>query len=246
MKALYWIPTVLFYLTFGFVLGIFHLAQVLALKIGYQAHKSTVDAMISCINASLLIVGARRKTIHQAGRLPTNRPIILVSNHQSMFDIPALGDVFKQYHPKYIAKSSLAKGIPSISINIRKGGSIFIDRKNKEGALEQIKAFAAYLNQYNRAGSIFPEGTRSKDGTVAEFRPSGLKIMIEAMPEAVIVPVALQNYWKIGKYRMKPIPFGIALRCTVLPPIERSGKSTEEIIKLLETQIRAAAEVNIQ
>ncbi|MEM9846746.1 MAG: lysophospholipid acyltransferase family protein [Bacteroidota bacterium] len=242
MKILYWIPTILFYFTFGAVLGLFHIAQVIALRIGYQAHKSVVDAMVVCLNASLLVVGARRKVVNQAGNLSRAHPVIIVSNHQSMFDVPALGNIFRKNHPKYIAKDSLAKGVPSISINIRKGGSIAINRKDKESASKAILAFTDYLNQNNFSGSIFPEGTRSKDGSVAMFRRGGLKVMIEAMPDATIVPVALQNFWKIGRYRMKPIPFGIALRCTVLPPIDRAGKTPEEIIELLESQIRATAE----
>ena len=232
----------MFYLGFGAVLGIFHIMQVIALKIGYQAHKRTVDFMVSFLNASLLIVGARRKVINRAGNLPIGQPMIIVSNHQSMFDVPSIGRIFRKHHPKYIAKKSLSKGVPSISINIQKGGSVSIDRKDKEGALRKIEKFTDYLNLNSYAGTIFPEGTRSKDGRVADFKPSGLKIMIESMPTAIIVPVALQNFWQIGKYRMKPIPFGIPLRCTVLPPIERAGKSTAEIIALLETQIRETAE----
>ncbi|NJK83130.1 MAG: hypothetical protein HC912_04220 [Saprospiraceae bacterium] len=88
--------------------------------------------MIWCLNHSLLLVGATRKVDWQAGTLPTNRPMIIVSNHQSMFDIPAIGQLLQEHHPKYIAKKSLAKGIPSISYNIRKGGSISIDRQDKK------------------------------------------------------------------------------------------------------------------
>jgi len=237
-KIFYWIPTVLFYLSFGLTLGFFHILQVIALKMGYQAHKSVVDGMIWAINVCLLILGARRKIKNLAGDLFTDRPMIIVSNHQSMFDIPAIGGVLKKHHPKYISKSSLAKGIPGVSINIRRGGSAVINRRDKEGAMKAIDAFCQYLNKNNYAGCIFPEGTRSKDGSLAAFRVGGLKHMIEAMPNAMIVPVVLGNFWKIGRYNMAPIPFGIPLRCTILPIVERTNKNALELISEIEEQIR--------
>ncbi|MEM8528817.1 MAG: lysophospholipid acyltransferase family protein [Bacteroidota bacterium] len=235
---LYWIPTLLFYLSFAITLGFFHLLQLIALKISYQSHKKVVDGMIWAINTCLLIVGARRKINNLVGDLPTDRPMIIVSNHQSMFDIPAIGGVLQKHHPKYIAKASLAKGIPGVSINIRRGGSAVINRKNKEGAMKAIDAFCQYLNENNYAGCIFPEGTRSKDGSMKAFRVGGLTHMIEQMPEATIVPVVLGNFWKIGRYNMAPIPFGIPLRCTILPPIKRADKSTLDIVTELEEQIK--------
>jgi len=212
--------------------------QVIALKISYQAHKSAVDGMIRAINICLLLVGARRKVDNQAGNLPLDRPMIIVSNHQSMFDIPAIGGILKKHHPKYISKKSLAKGIPGVSINIRRGGSAVIDRKDKEGAIKAIDDFCQYLNRNNYAGCIFPEGTRSKDGSLAAFRVGGLKHMIDAMPDATIVPVILGNFWRIGRYNMAPIPFGIPLCCTILPTVERNYKDTLELIAEIEGQIK--------
>lgn len=236
--ALYWIPTLLFGLTMGAILLIFHPLQWLALRVGYEAHKSTVDAMIWCLNKSLLLVGCRREIINLAGELPKDRPMIIVSNHQSMFDIPAIGQVLRKHHPKYVAKKSLARGIPSVSFNIRHGGSISIDRADREQAIIIISKFCDYLKQNNYAGCIFPEGSRSKGGQLAPFKQGGLAAMIETMPQATIVPVVLQNFWKIGKYKMTPIPFGIQLKCFILAPIEKAGKTTTEIIDTIEPQMK--------
>lgn len=240
-KFLYWIPTILFYLVFMLILLVFHPLQMLGLRMGYIYHKRTVDAMIWCINHSLLLVGSRiRYDWHVDCRdLPKDKPLILVSNHQSMFDIPTIGWAFRRHHPKYIAKESLAKGIPSISYNIRHGGSIAINRKERTGALAKIDAFADYLNTHNRAGTIFPEGTRSRDGSMKPFKPGGLLQLLERMPDAVVIPVALSDYWKLARYGMKPIPFGCRLTCTLLPPVERAG-SVEEVARRVEHEIRTA------
>jgi 1-acyl-sn-glycerol-3-phosphate acyltransferase len=61
--------------------------------------------------------------------LPEDRPLIFVANHQSTYDIPPLIWHLRKYHPKFISKIELGKGIPSVSFNLRHGGSILIDRK---------------------------------------------------------------------------------------------------------------------
>lgn len=242
-KFLLWIPTVIFFLVFGLILLVFHPLQVMALKLGYIHHKRTVDTMIWCINHALLLVGSpiRYRGREVLANLPKDKPLILVSNHQSMFDIPAIGWVFRAHHPKYIAKVSLAKGIPSISYNIRNGGSIYINRKDRKAAIRQINAFADYLNRTNRSGTIFPEGTRSRDGQVKPFKPGGLLQMLECMPEAIVVPIALHNFWKITRFGMKPIPFGTRLGCTILPPPDRSN-GHEATIQEVENRIREAVQ----
>jgi len=181
------------------------------------------------------------KFTNLAGKLPKNKPSIIISNHQSMFDIPAIGQILKKQHPKYIAKKSLAYGIPSISYNIRYGGSIYIERPKKEDTeatkiekrkdtLQKLNAFTYYLNQNQRAGVIFPEGTRSKDGNLKSFKRQGLLTMLKNMPDAVIIPVALDGFWRLTQYKLKPMGFWINLSCTVLPIIERTGKSNDAII----------------
>ncbi len=57
--------------------------------------------------------------------IPNNVPIIIVSNHQSMWDISPLSWYLRKYHPKFISKVELGKGIPSVSYNLRHGGSYF-------------------------------------------------------------------------------------------------------------------------
>ncbi len=247
MKIINWLTTALFGLIFLPVMGIFHFPQVLALKLlGYQAHKSVVDGMIWSMLNCLRLVGAKPRYDIQAKNFPTDRPMIIVSNHQSMFDIPAIGWALKKHHPKYISKKSLAKGIPSVSYNIQHGGSVVIDRKNPEESLKTIEGFAHYLNATNRAGCIFVEGTRSKNGAVAPFKKGGIFTMLDAMPDATIVPVALENFWKITRYGFKPIPFGARPKCTVLPAISREGKSNQAILEECERVIRAVAERDLE
>ena len=240
-KILYWIPTSIFLIVFGFLLVFFHALQYLGMKIfGYEGQRNAVDGLMWCLNHILKIVGYPFTVDNKAGDLPTDKPMIVVSNHQGMFDISMIGIELRKHHPKYVSKAALSKGIPSISFNLRHGGSVLIDRKNGKEAIVKIKEFCKYLNKHNRAGVIFPEGTRTRNGKMLPFKPIGLKVMLKEMPEATVVPVALENFWTIEKYGLRPIPFGKRLKCTVLPPIDRTKfKNNNEIINEIERQIKS-------
>ena len=156
--------SVLFYLVYGLLLCVFHPIQWISLKIGgYTAHKKVVDVLNGLLTASLYVLGTRITFINKY-QFNASVPNIIVSNHQSTHEIPPLGFFFRKLHPKFIAKKELGKGLPSVSFNLKHGGSALIDRKDARQALTEIGKFAKYIKANNRAGIIFPEGTRSRDG----------------------------------------------------------------------------------
>ena len=135
MKKIFSYPlSVVFYLFFGLTLVIFHGLQWLSFNLsGYQAHKKSVDLFNFFLLRCLNLVGTRFQ-YNNKFTFDKNRPHIIVSNHQSMFDIPPIIWYMRQLHPKFISKKELAKGIPGISYNLRHGGSVLIDRKNPDYA----------------------------------------------------------------------------------------------------------------
>ncbi len=236
-KAIGWLLTPLHVALFMAVLLVFHVAQVLASRFGYAAHKRVVDYLNYCILASLKVVGTRIELFceHQ---LPTDEPLIVVANHQSMYDIPMLGWMFRKHHPKYVAKIELGKGVPSISYNLRHGGSVLIDRSDPPAAMSAIKRFGTQVEEHRYAACIFPEGTRARGGVMKEFTPAGLMILVRAIPSATIVPVAIDGSWELMRYRVRPIPFGVRIRCTALTPIGRDEYPLKDIAGVIENRIR--------
>jgi len=211
--------SILFYLLFGTVLVIFHVIQVVALKVfGYNAHKIAVDVLNLFILRCLNVVGTR---IHFENnfQFEVNKPHIIVSNHQSMYDIPPIIWHMRKLHPKFISKKELGRGIPSVSYNLRHGGSVLIDRKNGEQAVNTIKEFGAYLTKHKRSGVIFPEGTRSRNGKLKTFHEKGLKTLLDSCPDAVIVPISIQNSWRLQQWGMFPLPVGTKIQFKVHKPI---------------------------
>jgi len=231
--------SVLFYLFFGLNLLVFHPVQWVCLHgFGYQAHKKSVDCFNWVILRCLNLVGTRFEMDIRTN-IPNNVPIIMVANHQSMWDIPPIIWYLRKYHPKFISKIELGKGIPSISFNLKYGGSILIDRKNPRQALTEMIKFSKYLVQFNRSGVIFPEGTRSKNGVPKPFMKKGLETLFKKAPEAYVLPITINNSWKLQQFGMFPLPVGIKLKFIIHPAIKVSDFETNELIDKVENQIKS-------
>ena len=85
--------------------------------------------------------------------------------------------------------------------------------------MRAIQKFGKTVEEHRYAACIFPEGTRARDGVMKEFNHAGLLALIRTTPSAVIVPVVIDGSWELMRYRMRPVPFGVRVRCTMLAPI---------------------------
>ncbi|MFQ3340922.1 MAG: 1-acyl-sn-glycerol-3-phosphate acyltransferase [Flavobacteriaceae bacterium] len=227
----------LHFICFGFLLSFFHVIQWVGFYIiGNGVQKGAVDVLNFFLIKCLLIVGAKI-TFDNPFILPKNRSIIFVANHQSTYDIPPIIWHFRKHHPKFISKKKLGKGIPSISFNLRHGGSLLIDRENQRKALEDIQKFAKGLAQKNHSAVIFPEGTRSRDGIVKPFHKSGLLSLMKHMPDALIVPISIGNSWRFAFRNYFPMPLGVHLKVTVHAPIEITDGEHESLFYIIEKKI---------
>ena len=237
-KLLGYVFSPLFYLAFFLSLVVFHPIQWVCYRFfGYRAHKISVDALNFFLTYSDLFL-LSSVSFKNEQKLPTDRPIIFVSNHQSMYDIPALIWFLRKYHVKFISKIELTKGIPSISFNLKYGGGANIDRKDSKQAISEIIKLGRRMKDNNWSTMIFPEGTRSKDGHLKHFQVGGIATLLKVVPNALIVPIAIENSWKIVKYGTYPLRVGEQLRWTVLTPIEPNGKLPENVVMEAELAIK--------
>ncbi len=236
-KLLSHIFTPLYFIVFGLILLVFHPIQVICKNIwGYNCHKKSVSILNLLIFKSLKIIGA--KIIVQGSyNLPTDRPLIIVSNHQSTYDIPAILWLFRKNHPKFISKKSLGKHIPSISYNLRHSGSAIIDRKNPTQAIKEIIRLGQFIEKNNYSACIFPEGTRTRTGKLRTFQSGGIKTLLKVSPSALIVPFAIKGNHNLLRFGAYPLSFGEKLKFTVLDPIEPQGHSAEELVLRIQNLI---------
>ncbi|OIQ30984.1 MAG: 1-acyl-sn-glycerol-3-phosphate acyltransferase [Bacteroidetes bacterium MedPE-SWsnd-G2] len=237
-KLLSYPLSVLYYLAFGITLVVFHPIQWFCFNVfGYSAHKTSVDVLQFCLIQCLRILGTRF-TFEMSKNIPQDRPLILVSNHQSMYDISPIMWYMRKHHPKFISKIELGKGIPSVSYNLRHGGSALIDRKNPRQSLPAIMKFGEYIESNKRTAVIFPEGTRSKDGTPKRFQTKGLEILLKKIPSAAVLPLSINNSWKLVKNGAFPMGIGIHLKFKVHEPIEiATFADKSELLQTIEQTV---------
>ena len=235
--------SVVYYLCFGLTLVIFHPIQWICLNVfGYQAHKKSVDYLnlflVRCTNILGTTYSVKNKEI-----IPNNVPIIFVANHQSLYDIIGIIWYLRRFHAKFVSKKELGKGIPSVSYNLRHGGSVLIDRKDPKQALPVIKGLREKKKKNKRSAVIFPEGTRSKTGKPKEFAQSGLKILCKYAPNAYIVPISINNSWKMVKFGAFPMGLGNNLEFIIHEPMAVKDYSFEEIIQKTESAVVSAIKI---
>ena len=166
-----------------------------------------------------LRAGKQGNRIRGLEKLPTDTPLIIAANHQSWYDITTIGWFMRKVHPKFVSKIELGKGIPSISYNLRHGGSALIDRKDGKQAIAAIRQLALYIEEHKRSAVIFPEGTRSKTGKPGPFAENGLKILCKYAPSALVVPVTINNSWKMTRWSSFPLGIGNKIEFIIHDPI---------------------------
>jgi len=224
-------------LLFLLAIVIFHPIQWVCFNLfGYQAHKKSVDYHNFILLRIAHLLGTTFK-IENRELIPKGVPIIFVANHQSMYDIIGIIWFLRRFHPKFVSKKELGKGIPSISYNLKHGGSVLIDRTDPKSAIVEIKKLSEYIEKTNRSAVIFPEGTRTRTGKPKEFAKSGLKILCKYAPSAYVVPITINNSWKFFKFGFLPFGLGNQISFTIHEAISVKNSNSDELTDLTEELI---------
>lgn len=236
-KLLSYPLSAIYYILLGCTLAIFHPIQWLALNLfGYQAHKKSVDALCFFLVLNTYVLGTRYK-IENLDKLPEGEPLIIAANHQSFYDITTIAWFLRKVHIKFISKIELGKGIPSISYNLRNGGSVLINRKDPKQSLTAVRKMAEYIEENKRTAVIFPEGTRSTTGRPKPFAESGLKILCKYAPSAKMIPLTVNNSWKMTKWGAFPMGLGNKIIITIHDAIPVNSMPFSELFEKTEQAV---------
>jgi len=172
--------------------------------------------------------------------LPASGPLIVISNHQSFYDIPLLIWYLRRLTPLFIAKKELGHGFPSASYVLRTGGSALIDRGDARQALAEIGRCGLQALAERRAVAIFPEGTRGRDGAMRKFKVGGVQALCQALPGAQIAIIAINGSWRITRYNLLPVPIGSRVVLEVLAVVDVGARTPEELTEFAREEITAA------
>jgi len=151
-----------------------------------------------------------------------DQPYVLMSNHQSAFDIAAIA-VSLPVSWRFVAKRELTR-IPLFGWSLALGGHVLIDRQNREAAVASLRRAAERV----RAGTtviVFPEGTRSVSGALGEFKSGGFHLALDA--RVPILPATVSGSARITPRRSLRIESGrILIRYG--KPVPTEGLSLED------------------
>ena len=189
------IKTVFFFTVFGISLffSIFFAFIYLVLGVvGLKKLQRSVMIRVTRAWARLMISVTGNKIRVENQEFVPKGPVLFVANHQSYFDIPVMMAYTPHFAP-FIAKVELEK-VWMLSFWMRQMGCLFMDRKNMRQSLQVILDGIEILKK-GESLVIFPEGTRSQDGQVMDFKPGSLKLAVKA--NVPIVPVTLINTYKV-------------------------------------------------
>lgn len=148
--------------------------------------------------------------------LPDNRePLILMSNHQSLYDIPAVycsvpGRI------RMVAKKELFL-VPIWGKAMTAAGFIRIDRGDRKQAISSLHDASNMLKEGTRVW-IAPEGTRSKDGTLGSFKSGGFRMALETGVR--ILPIAIDGTRDVLPARDYTVRKGQRVTVTICPPVD--------------------------
>lgn len=237
-RVLDYILSVIYVVWFGLILVIFHGIQAFAYNIfGQKAHQKTVEWMNFLIVYGWYFTGSGI-SFNESQKLGEGTSKIFIANHQSMFDIPGIIWFLRKQTPLFISKKELSKGIPGISYNLRAGKAALIDRNDPKQAIAEIIRFATYVKEKKFSAVIFPEGTRSRTGKLKPFAVGGVATLIKKIPNAEIVPIAIKNTGKFNPTGIFPLRSFVHMSWTTLNPIDKKGKTPEEITREAEYAIK--------
>lgn len=176
-------------LFFAVCIVLYPIAVILFIFTSPFDRKRVILHRFSCFWASLYIWLQPLWKVTWEGRehIKKDQAYVIVSNHQALLDILVIYSLFK--HFKWVAKQSLLR-LPFLGWNMALNGYIIVKRADAKSQIKMMK----HAERTLKTGSsimIFPEGTRSFDGSVGRFKRGAF--ILSEMANVPVIPIALHN-----------------------------------------------------
>jgi 1-acyl-sn-glycerol-3-phosphate acyltransferase len=188
----------------------------------------------------IAVTAGARVIVRGLEHVPKQQAAVFIANHASYLDIPAIwGYVPVQF--RIMAKRSLFY-VPFMGWFLWRAGHIPVDRENSRAALAKINRAAEKL----RAGCslvVFPEGHRSADGVLQEFKTGGFKLAQKA--GVPIVPITIIGSHRVLKKDSLVFHAG-TVEVIIDPPLTTDGYTSRTLPELMHKTRAIIAEHLVQ
>ena len=217
----------------GFLIGL----------ISMPARNAYMKFMMKNVFASInFIAGAKVKYLGFE-KIPSDAPVLYVANHESFFDV-LLTLTHLPGTICFVGKKEFGK-VPIFAQALQLYNTLFIDRDDiKQGlktilkAIENVKAGMSVF--------IFPEGTRSRDGKMTDFKEGSMKIAVKS--GCKIVPIAISNTANVFENhfpKLEAVPVVVEI-LDPIDPADYDNKEQKHLGKLCKDRIEEARDRNYE
>ena len=158
--------------------------------------------------------------------VPAGERFLVVSNHQSVADVPAIVVALQpQTSIRFVAKLANFR-LPVLGWSMRVFGHIGVDPRNARRSVAGLHRAAVAL-ETRCSLVVFPEGTRTRDGRVADFKPSFFRVAQRARVR--ILPVSITGAWEAMPHGSSVVRGGATVHLTVHEPIAAPGEERDAV-----------------
>lgn len=201
--------------TFGSILPSF--AAGLPLRLLGASPRDALNFSLATWTNLAAVIARLKLVVEGEEHLWSDRPAVFVFNHQSAMDVLIMAKLLRE-DVVGIAKKEVQRQ-PFLGPALTFAGTVFVDRGNVRDPKAALAPAVAALRD-GRSVAIAPEGTRSRDGRLGEFKRGAFHLAMQA--GVPIVPIVIHNALDAlpnGSLVVRPAEVGV----TVLPPIETEG-----------------------
>ena len=155
------------------------------------------------------------------------RPYVILSNHESFVDMLLLSHL--PWEMKWLSKETVFK-IPLVGWLMTMAGDVRLIRGNKESIVEAMKDCSDRLGKRTSV-MLFPEGTRTRDGSLGQFKDGAFRLAIEhQVPILPMVVNGTREALQAGSWKMNVTDAEVR----VMEPISTTGLTLDDVPELRE------------
>ena len=189
----------------------------------------TCDARLDSWSRRLLYQARIRVGVSGLENLPAGESFVIMSNHQSLYDIPTVYQALRPRRVRMVAKTELFR-VPVWSAAMRAAGFVEVDRQDRERAIASLREARRAITSGTNIW-IAPEGTRSATGKLARLKKGGFHLALDTGTR--ILPLSISGTRAVLVARGFTVHPGALVSVVVQAPVDPASYGAEGLERLI-------------